>query len=176
MVDYHARMRPADTDYSAAFGRYVSLITDDDILSTIEQQSSEMQRLLSSLDETRAAHRYESGKWSVKEVIGHIIDGERIFGYRSLAIARGETAPLPGFDENDYVANANFDQWRIGDLAELYAVARRSTIIFFRNLAPEAWERRGTASNNPITVRALAYVIAGHERHHLKILRERYKL
>lgn len=176
MSDYHARMRPAATDYAPAFGHYVSLITDDDILSTIEQQSSEMQRLLSSLDETRAMYRYEPGKWSVKEVIGHLIDGDRIFGYRVLAISRGETASLPSWDENAYAATANYDQWRIGDLAELYAVARRTNIIYFRNLAPEAWDRRGIASNNPITVRALAYVIAGHERHHLKILRERYKL
>jgi hypothetical protein len=171
-----SRMRPSETDYSKPFARYVALVPDDDILSTIEQQSSETQRLMSALDDTRAAHRYEPGKWSVKEVVGHIIDAERIFGYRALAISRGDTTALPGFDENDYVANANFDHWRIGDLAEMYAVARRSTIIFFRNLAPEAWDRRGTASENPITVNALAYVIAGHERHHLKILHERYKL
>jgi hypothetical protein len=171
-----SRMRPSETDYAKPFARYVALVPDDDILSTIEQQSSETQRLMSSLDDTKAAHRYEPGKWSVKEVLGHITDAERIFGYRALAISRGDTTPLPGFDENDYVANGNFDHWRVGDLAEMYAVARRSNIIFFRNLAPEAWNRRGTASENPITVNALAYVIAGHERHHLKILHERYKL
>jgi hypothetical protein len=172
-----ARMRPAETDYAPPFARYVSLVRgDDDIVSTIEQQSSETQRLMSALDDAKASHRYEPGKWSVKEVIGHLIDGERIFGYRALAISRGETASLPSWDENEYAAAANYDQWRIGDLAELYAVARRSNIIYFRNLAPEAWDRRGAASGNPITVRALAYVIAGHERHHLEILHERYKV
>jgi hypothetical protein len=171
-----SRMRPSETDYAKPFARYVALVPEDDIVSTIEQQSSETQRLMSSLDDTKAAHRYEPGKWSVKEVIGHIIDAERIFGYRALAFSRGETASLPGWDENAYAATANFDQWRIGDLAELYAVARRSNIIYFRNLAPEAWNRRGIASNNAITVNALAYVIAGHERHHLQILHERYKV
>jgi hypothetical protein len=169
-------MRPAPTDYAPAYAGYVALVTEDDVLSAIEHQSSITQKLLSGLDETRAAFRYEEGKWSVKEVIGHMVDAERILGWRALAIARGETQPLPGFEEDDYVRNANFDAWRLGDLAEAYALGRRANIVFFHNLPEEAWDRRGTANGSPITVRALAWIIVGHERHHLNTLRERYRL
>jgi hypothetical protein len=169
-------MKLAVNDYHPAFAGYVSLVPEDDILSVIEQGSSEMQRLLSSLDDGRAAYRYAEGKWSVKEVIGHLTDAERVFSYRALCISRGETNPLPGFDENAYMRNANFDAWRLGDLAESYALVRRSNIVLFRNLPKEAWERRGVANNHEITVRALAHVLAGHERHHLKVLRERYQI
>ncbi len=169
-------MRPEPTEYHPAFARYIALVTEDDVLSAIEQQSSATQKLLSSLDEARAAFRYEPGKWSVKEVVGHMVDAERIMGWRALAIARGETQPLPGFEEDDYVRNANFDAWRLGDLAESYALGRRTNIVFFRNLPEEAWDRRGTANDSAITVRALAWIIVGHERHHLNTLRERYRL
>ena len=169
-------MRPATTDYSPAYAGYLSLVTEDDVLSAIEQQSSVTQKLLSGLDEARAAFRYETGKWSVKEVVGHMVDAERIMGWRALAIARGEMQPLPGFEEDDYVRNANFDAWRLGDLSEAYALGRRSNIVFFRNLPEEAWDRRGTANGSPISVRALAWIIVGHERHHLNTLRERYRL
>lgn len=167
-------MKPAASDYALFYAGYVSLVPEDDVLSAIEQQSSETQRLISSIDETRASHRYAEGKWSIKEVIGHFTDAERVFGYRALAIARGDTSPLPGFDENAYVRSANFDQWRLGDLAEAYALARRSSIVFFRNLAEEDWNRRGNANGSEVTVNALAYIVVGHERHHLKVLRERY--
>jgi hypothetical protein len=169
-------MRPPADEYSPAHGAYIALVEHDDILSAIEQQSSSTQKLLSSLDETRAAFRYAPGKWSVKEVVGHLVDAERILGYRALAIARGDSQPLPGFDENSYVSNAHFDDWRLGDLAEAYALARRATIVFFRNLPEEAWFRRGNANGFDVTVRALAWTIAGHELHHLKVLRERYRL
>ena len=167
-------MRPAENDYSTYFGTYVSRVPEDDVLSAIEQQSSETQRLVASLDETRGAHRYAEGKWSVKQVLGHISDSERVFGYRALCIARGDKNSLPGFDENEYMVHANFDDWRLGDLAESYALVRRSNIVFFRNLPEDAWDRRGVANKNEITVRALAYVMLGHERHHLNVLRERY--
>jgi len=163
-----------ERDYAPAFAGYVKLVPEDDILSVIEQQSSETQKLMASLDEERAAYRYAEGKWSVKQVIGHVTDSERIFAYRLLCIARGEKNSLPGFDENAYMREANFDSWRLGDLAESYALVRRSNIVLFRNLADEAWERRGKANNHEITVRALAYVLAGHERHHLNVLRDRY--
>lgn len=166
--------RPTASDYAPAHAAYVSLVEEDDILSAMEQQSSSMQKFLASIDEARASHRYAEGKWSVKEVIGHIADAERVIGYRALAIARGEQQSLPGFDENAYVANANFDDWKLGDLAEHYALVRRANIVFFKNLRPEAWARRGTANHAPVSVNGLAYVIVGHERHHLGVLRERY--
>src|SRR6185503_6641949 len=120
--------RPADNDYAHFYAGYVSLVPEDDVLSAIEKQSSETQRLIASLDETQALHRYAEGKWSVKEVIGHMTDAERVFGYRALCIARGEKNSLPSFDEQEYMKNANFDSWRIGDLAESYALVRRSNI------------------------------------------------
>lgn len=169
-------MRPTASDYAPPHAGYVSLVPEEDAVAAIEQQSAETQRLLSMLDDERASHRYEDGKWSVKQVLGHMIDSEQILRYRALAIARGESAPLPGFDENAYVENANFDEWKVGDLAELYAITRRATILFFRNLAEEAWDRRGIANDNAVSVRGLAFVIVGHERHHLKVLRERYRL
>jgi hypothetical protein len=166
--------RPAETDYAPFYAGYVSLVPEEDVLSAIEQQSSETQRLISSLDETQAMHRYAEDKWSVKEVIGHMTDAERVFGYRTLCIARGDTSSLPGYDEKAYMRNANFDSWRLGDLAEAYALTRRANIVMLRNLDAAAWDRRGTANNAEVTVRALAFILVGHERHHLKVLRERY--
>jgi uncharacterized damage-inducible protein DinB len=169
-------MRPTESDVSPAHFAYIQLVEGDDIFAAIEQQSSATQKLLASLDESRAGYRYAEGKWSVKEVIGHLVDAERILGYRALAIARGDTQDLPGFDEQDYVRHANFDDWRLGDLSEAYALARRATIVFFRNLPEEAWDRRGSANGFEVTVRALAWSIAGHELHHMKTLRDRYRL
>ena len=169
-------MTLAATDYAPAFAGYVSLVPEEDIVSVIEQQSSETQKLIASLDESRSMYRYAEGKWSVKEVIGHITDAERVFGYRALCISRGDKNSLPGFDENEYMRNANFDDWRVGDLAESYALTRRANIVMFRNMREDVWDWRGIANNNEITVRALAYVIAGHERHHLRVLRERYQI
>lgn len=169
-------MRPEPTDYAPFYAGYIDLVPEDDVLSAIETQSSETQKVLASLDEERATFRYAEGKWSVKEVFGHLTDAERVFGYRALCISRGEQTSLPGFDEQTYVAGAGFDAWKVGDLAEMYALVRRANIVFFRNLPAEAWDRRGVANDNAVTVRALAYMIVGHERHHLKVLRERYKL
>lgn len=167
-------MRPDSSEYGSWYAGYVTLVPEEDVLPAMERQSSETQKLLASLDDARAAYRYADGKWSIKEVLGHLTDAERVFGYRALCISRGEQNPLPGFDENEYTRAGNFDAWRIGDLAELYALTRRSNIVLFRGLAAEAWERRGVASDNPVSVRALAYIIVGHERHHLKVLHERY--
>jgi hypothetical protein len=167
-------MRPAVTDYAPFYARYIANVVEEDVLTALEAQSSETQRLLARLDDQRASYRYESGKWSVKELLGHVTDTERVMAYRALAFSRGETAALPGFDENLYVENGGFDSWTIGDLAEQYALVRRSSILLFRNLPEGAWEKRGRASDSPVTVLALACIIVGHERHHLKVLRERY--
>lgn len=166
--------RPAPSDASPAHAGYIALVPEEDVLSALEQQSSSTLKLLASLDEAQAAYRYAPDKWSVKEVFGHIADAERVLAYRALSIARGETRSLPGFDEDVYVRNAQFDTWRIGDLSEQYALVRRANIVLFRNLPLDAWDRRGTANDQPVTVRALAYSMVGHERHHLAVLRERY--
>lgn len=167
-------MRPAESDYASFYAGYVANCPEDDIVAAIDHQSGETQRLLSSIDDARALYRYAEGKWSIKEVIGHVTDAERVFGYRALCIGRGETKSLPGFDEKVYMQHAGFDDWRIGDLAEAYALTRRANIVFFRNLPRDAWDRRGLANDTPVTVRALAYILLGHERHHLKVLHERY--
>jgi DinB superfamily len=167
-------MRPEPSEYHPYFSRYIDLVPEPDVLGAIESQSSATQRLIATLDETKAAFRYAAEKWSIREVLGHMTDTERVMGYRALAIARGETAPLPGFDEGQYASNAAYDTWRLGDIAEQYALVRRSHIVFFRNLPAEAWSRSGIANGNAVTVRALAAIIVGHERHHLGVLRERY--
>jgi hypothetical protein len=126
--------------------------------------------------ETRGAHRYGPGKWSVKEVVLHLSDTERIMAYRALRVARGDRTPLPGFDETQYTPQSGADAQPLAALVTEWSEVRQATITLFRHLPPEAWSRRGTASGQPVSVRALAWIIAGHERHHLATLEERYGL
>lgn len=166
--------RPQAGEYNSYYGRYIDLATEDDIVAALDAQSHETAKLLGGISEQQAAHRYEPGKWSVKQLVGHVADSERVFAYRALCIARGDTTPLPGFEQEPYVANAGSDDRPISDLAEELAAVRRANVMMLRGLPAEAWERVGTASGNPISVRALAFILLGHERHHLRILRERY--
>ena len=145
-----------------------------DLLTVLEDQRRETQQLLAGLSDTKALHRYAPGKWSIKEVVGHLMDTERVFCYRALAFARGDANSLPGFDEKAWAPAGRFDARSLTDLAAESDAVRRATIALFGGLDGEALARRGTANNNPISVRALGWVIAGHERHHLAILRERY--
>ncbi len=165
---------PDPSEYAPEFGRYLANVPEPDILAAIEAQSVATQQLLASLDETKAAHRYAPDKWSIKQVLGHLGDGERVFGYRALAIARGQTESLPGWDENEFVDTAAFDAWSLSDLVEQLALLRRANLVLFRNLPAEAWTRRGVANRYTATPRAIAAGLVGHERHHLKVLRERY--
>lgn len=165
--------RPDASEYAAYYERYVSLV-EGDVLETLERQGAETAALLGGISETAAGARYEPGKWSVKELVGHMIDGERIFAYRALRFARGDATPLPGFDQDPYVAFGNFDARTLRSLAEEFAHVRASTLSLLRSLDTEAWSRRGAASDNEVSVRALAYIIAGHEAHHVSILRDRY--
>jgi hypothetical protein len=166
--------RPQTGEYGSYYQRYIDLATEDDIVAALDAQSHETAIVLGGLSEAQATHRYEPGKWSVKQLVGHVIDGERVFAYRALAFARGETNPLPGFEQDPYVANAGSDDRSIADLAEELATVRKANVMMFRALSEEAWKRSGIASDNSISVRALAYILLGHERHHLRILRERY--
>jgi hypothetical protein len=170
-------VRPVITDeYAPYYDRYISLVPDEDVLIALDQQLSETLILLRSLSEQHGTFRYEPDKWSVKEVLGHMIDTERIMSYRAMCIARNEQKPLPGFEQNDYVRNGNFDKRTVSNLAREFEQVRRATISLFRNLEPEVWDRRGIASEVGVSVRALAYIIAGHELHHKAILKERYGL
>jgi len=169
-------IRPAKSEYDPYYDRYISLVPDQDVLVALDQQLAETLILLRGLSEQHGAFRYGPSKWSVKEVLGHLVDTERIMAYRALRIARNDRTPLSGFEQDDYVKNGGFDQRSVGNLGREFEQVRRATISLFRNLEPEAWERSGVANNVEITVRALAYVIAGHELHHKAILKDRYGL
>lgn len=166
--------RPQAGEHAPYFSRYIDLVPEEDVIGAIEAQGRELTALLSPLGEEKAAFRYAPEKWSVKQVLGHVTDAERIFDYRLLSIARGETKPLPGFDENDYMRGANFDQRSFADLLDDFDATRRSTITLLRGLSDDAWTRAGTANENNTSVRAIAYMVAGHARHHLGVLRSRY--
>jgi hypothetical protein len=166
--------RPQDGEYNSYYQRYIDLATEDDVVGALDAQSHETAKLLGGLSDQQAASRYEPDKWSVKQLVGHVIDAERIFAYRALWMARGETTPLPGFEQEPFVANGGFDDRSMTDLAEEFAAVRRANVMMFRALSEASWQRIGTASDNPISVRALAFIMLGHERHHLRILRERY--
>ncbi|HJQ32024.1 MAG TPA: DinB family protein [Pyrinomonadaceae bacterium] len=169
-----APAKPESNEYASYYEKYVSLVPEGGVVETLERQGAETLALLRGLTEEQGARRYEEGKWSVKQVFGHVVDTERIFAYRALAIARGEQQPLPGMDQEDYMAGVDFDARTLASLADEFEAVRRSTVLLLRSLTPEAWARRGTASGYEVTVRALAYILAGHEAHHVRILRERY--
>jgi len=160
-------------EHAPYYGRYTSLVPGSDILNALQRQAEDMESLR-SLSDDEAAFRYAPDKWSVKQVIGHLIDAERIFAYRALRIARGDQTPIEGFEQDGYVLNGPFERISMPELMNEYVAVRTATISLFRHLAPEAWSRRGVASNNEVTVRALAYIIAGHELHHRQVLKEKY--
>jgi hypothetical protein len=166
--------RPDATEYAPYYDRYISLVSDKDILALLSQQLDETLALLGSISESQANYRYAPDKWSIKELVGHLIDTERIFAYRALRFARNDKTPLQGFEQDDYISGASFDDCAISDLASEFAHVRRSSLSLFKHLSEEAWKRKGTASDNEVSVRALAYIIAGHELHHMEILRSRY--
>jgi len=166
--------RPQAGEYAPFYERYISQVQGDDILATLDEQRRQMLLLLSGCSEADGDIRYAEGKWSVKEVIGHICDAERIFLYRALRIARGDATPLSGFDENEYMKSAPFSKLPLQDLIEEFIAVRRASLSLFRALDAEAWTRRGVANQNQVTVRGLAYIVAGHELHHRRILQERY--
>lgn len=167
-------VKPGSGEYAAYYDKYVALVPAGNVVETLGRQIYETLALLGNVDEERAGRAYEPGKWSVKEVVGHLIDGERVFAYRALRFARGDQTPLPGFDQDPYVLAADFNARTLGDILEEFAAVRRATIALLRPLGEEAWGRRGVASDNEVSVRALAYIIAGHEAHHVRVLRERY--
>jgi len=166
--------RPEPAEYAPYYDRYISLIEGSDLLGTLDAQRRQMILLLTSRDDAEADFRYAPGKWTAKEVLGHVCDAERVFAYRALRISRADATPLAGFDENEYTRNAPFGRLPLAEIIEDYIAVRRATITLLRNLDESAWTRRGTANNNPISVRALGYIIAGHELHHRRILEEKY--
>jgi hypothetical protein len=166
--------KPDASEYLPYYGRYIALVPDGDIVSTLKRQMRDSKSILSAIPPAVGCYRYAPDKWSVNEMLGHVIDAERIFSVRALRFARADASPLPGFEQDDYVRNAAFDSYPLAELTAELETVRRSTLFLFRHLGEEAWMRKGVASNAEVTVRALAYIIAGHELHHREILLSRY--
>jgi uncharacterized damage-inducible protein DinB len=166
--------RPDPDEYAPYFGRYIAEAGSADPLTTMREQLETTPELFAGAGEARAGHRYAPGKWSIRQILGHLADTERIFSYRALRLARADATPLPSFDENDFVAAAEFDSRSLASLIEEWTAVRRASLALFESVGDEALRRRGTVSNGPMSVRALAWIIPGHERHHLSVLRERY--
>ncbi|HMK38690.1 MAG TPA: DinB family protein [Bacteroidota bacterium] len=166
--------RPADAEFAPYFSRYISLVSENDVFAVLGNQPAELARLASRVAPDRERFRYAAGKWTIREVFGHLTDVERVFSYRAFCISRGEKAPLPSFDENDYVAHSRYNDHGLGDLLSEFTAVREASLMFLRRAENDAWERLGTAGDHPTSVRAMAYIMAGHVRHHIAVLRDRY--
>ena len=168
-------MKPPEiTEYKDDYENYVSLVGETDIVSAMRKQLTEVENLFASIPEEKGEFAYATGKWTIKELLGHLINGERVFSYRALRISRGDETPLSGFDQDLLTDNGNFNSISLVDLIKEFSHLCQANIIFFQNLTDEAWERTGTVNDNPASVRAIAYNMAGHVRHHINILRLRY--
>jgi uncharacterized damage-inducible protein DinB len=166
--------RPVDGEYDPYFDRYISLVPDGNFLELLGLQTQETRDFFEKLSEETSNYTYAPGKWSIKEVLGHVMDTERVFAYRALCIARGEQQPLPGFDQNDYAAAAEYSRVPISKVVQHYTALRVSTFFLLEQIPATAWNRTGISSQKRISLRAIAYIIAGHERHHLRKISELY--
>jgi uncharacterized damage-inducible protein DinB len=169
-----ATARPEPGEYAPYYETYISKVKGSDILGILDAQRLQMAQLFAARSERDGNFRYAADKWTVKEVLGHVNDTERIFTYRALRIARGDKTPLASFEQDDYVRGGNFAERTLADLADEFGLVRAASIALFKSLPKEAWQRRGVASEKEVTVRALAFIVAGHEIHHRLILDERY--
>jgi len=167
-------MRPNQGDYSDYYNSYVNLIEGDDIINILYKQNKETQDILNSFSEHKGNYRYADGKWTVKEVVGHLIDTERVFAYRALCIARGEKKSLPGFEQDDYVTEGNFNRRELFELNYEFRLLRESNLLLFKSFTPEMLKQKGFANESSISVLAILFIIAGHELHHIKVLQEKY--
>ena len=166
--------RPALTDYAPPFHKYIELVPAGDVIENLAGQLPETKALLAKVSEEDAGFRYAEGKWSIRQVLGHVIDTERVFAYRVLRIGRNDPTPLAGFDENLLAKYAPYDHIPLFEALREFEAVRASTLFLLRGLSPEAWERSGTSDGHFLTMRAMAFAIAGHELHHREILRTRY--
>ena len=166
--------RPDASEYAPFHAGYVAMVPQGDVLALLKKQGSETLRLLGRVNEKKSRHRYAPGKWTIREVVGHVIDAERVFTYRALTFARADKGPLPGFDENGWAAGSNADSRTLKSLRDELDSLRGTTLALFKGFGPAELARSGIASGHPVSVRGLLYVTAGHERHHVKILKERY--
>lgn len=167
-------MRPLEKDYAPYYKSYIEKVDGDNILDILNKQNQLTQNVLNSFSEHKGNYSYAPGKWTVKEVVGHMMDTERVFAFRALCIARGETKPLPGFEQDDYVKEGNFNKRNLFDLNYDYRLLRESNLLLFKSFDDKMLARRGTASGYEVTVNALLFMIAGHSFHHIEILKTRY--
>ncbi len=167
-------MRPTDTEYAQLYAAYIARVPETNPVPALEAQPSELLTAADRVAPEDELLRYEPDKWSVRQVFGHLVDTERVMGYRAFCIARGEANPLPGFNEKDYVARADCNERSLKELAHEFAAVRHANLWAIRGWSPDQWRRVGNANGNPVSARAIAYIMAGHVRHHLAILRERY--
>ncbi len=165
---------PEPDEYFAYYGGYVSLVESGTLLQTLHLRLDEAGSFYASIDPGRSLFRYADGKWSIREVLGHIIDTERIMSYRALSFARGDANALPGMDQDEFMRFSNFDGRDWTGMIDEFLALRRANILMFENLPDEAWSRRGVASDHEISVRALGYIVAGHEIHHSRVVTDRY--
>lgn len=168
--------QPLESEYAPYYHGYVSQVSEDEILPVLRSQLDALDVLLGRVAPEREKHRYAEGKWSIREIVGHLIDGERVFGYRAFAIARGDRNNMPGFDQNEYILTSPYDRLDLEDLLSEFRLVRLSNIAMFRTLDGESWARFGTANDDQVSVRAIAFIMAGHVRHHMAVLRDKYDL
>jgi len=166
--------RPEADELAPDFVKSVNLVSGNDILTQLDRQLETTLSFLKGITEEHSLYRYAPEKWSIREVLGHLIDAERIMAYRALRFSRGDRTPVPGFEQDDYVKLASSDDRSLQDLTAEFEFVRKANACMFRSLSAEAWQRKGVASGNEVSVRALAYIIAGHELHHLGVLRSCY--
>lgn len=169
-----SQTRPTPDEYAPYYEKYIQLVQHADVVEALQWNIQATEALLMVLPPEKGAFRYQAGKWTLKEVLGHMIDTERIFAYRALRFARGDANELAGFDQDPYVAEAGHNECPLPGLLEEFVAVRKSNILMFRHLPPSAWSRAGVANQSRVTVRALAWIAAGHELHHMKIIREKY--
>jgi hypothetical protein len=166
--------RPEAGEHAPYYARYITLVPDGDVVERLVRQIPGTLEFLRSSGEDGGGRRYAPDKWSIRQVVGHLADTERVFAYRALRFARSDATNLPGFDENHFVANARFDARSLASLCDELESVRAASVAFFANLDPDEWGRRGVANNNGMSVRAAAWIIAGHELHHVDVIRTRY--
>lgn len=166
--------KPEISEYDPYYAKYISLITEPDLIKVLEEQPAELRSLLGSLDEEKGKFAYAEGKWTIKESISHLIDGERIFAYRVLRISRGDKTPIEGFEQDGYIENSHANDRSFDDLLEELGLLRKANVRLLKTLREDGWMRTGTASEKPISVRALGYIMAGHVRHHIGIFKGQY--
>ena len=166
--------KPEQNEYAPYYETYVSLVPEPDVRDALVRQPGELRAIFAAIPEEKGSFSYASDKWTIKELLSHLIDGERMFAYRILRISRGDVTPIEGFEQDGYIENSNANSRTFADLLEEFDLQRRSNMLLFNNLDADAWKRMGTASEKTVSVRAIANIMAGHVRHHIHILNERY--